>query len=116
MEREKDLDLRTKILLGHRDLKLNIKRKGDTFYKRVPVEYFGRLPGFNFLKVSDLSPGTPTGRKSYSEEEELPSRTRKRTERSESSSPTGPEAVRQKINDISQDDDAWNSFTTKNSL
>ena len=38
------------------------------------------------------------------------------TERSESSSPPCPEAVRQKINDISQDDDAWNGFVTKNSL
>ena len=80
------------------------------------MEYFGRLPGFNFLKVLDLSPGTPTSRKSFSEEEEQPSRTRKRTERSESTSPTGPDAVRQKITDISQDDDAWNGFTTKNSL
>ena len=116
LERERDPELRTKILLGHRDLILSIKRKGDMFYKRVPVELFGKLPGFNFLKVAELSPGAPPGRKSFSGEEEIPSRSRKRTERSESTSPTGPEAVRQKVTDISQDDDAWNGFTTKDSF
>ena len=83
------------------------------FYKRVTVEYFGKIPGFNFLKVSDLSPGYPTGRKSFSEEERQPLRSRKRTERSESSSPPCPEAVRQKIHDVSHDDDAWNGFENK---
>ena len=77
------------------------------------MEHFGRLPGFNFLKVSDLSPGSPTGRKSHSEEEELPTRSRKRTERSESSSPPCPEAVRQKINEVSHDDDTWNGFVNQ---
>ena len=52
LEREKDPSLRTKILLGHRDLKLNIKKKGDLYYKRVLVDMFGRLPDFNFSKVT----------------------------------------------------------------
>ena len=43
LEREKDKDLRTKVFLGQRDLKLNIKKVGDEFYKRVSVEYFGKL-------------------------------------------------------------------------
>ena len=57
LEREKDPNLRTKILLGHRDLKLSIKQKGEEFYKRVSVEYYGKLPGFNFTKVAEMSPG-----------------------------------------------------------
>ena len=110
LEREKDPNLRTKVLLGHRDLKLSVKQKGDTFYKRVPVEYFGKLPGFNFLRVSQLSPGSPAGRKSFSEEEVPQQRSRKRTERSESSSPPCPDPVKPRIQDISHGDDAWNGF------
>ena len=56
-------------MLGHRDLKLNIKQKGDDSYKRVSVEYFGKLPGFNFTRVADLTPGSPKGRRCYSSEE-----------------------------------------------
>ena len=33
------------------------KKKGDNFYKRVSVEYFGKLLEFNFTKTSYLSPG-----------------------------------------------------------
>ena len=51
LEREKDPNLRTKILLGHRDLKLSVKKKGETFYKRVSVEHLGKIPGFNFFKI-----------------------------------------------------------------
>ena len=40
MEREKNPNLRTKVLLGHKDPKLSIKMKGENFYKRVSVEYF----------------------------------------------------------------------------
>ena len=109
MERKKDPNLRTKILLGHRDLKLSIKQKGENFYKRVSVELFGKLPGFNFLKVSELSPGSPAGRKNSTEDEEMQQRTRKRTARSESSSPSGQDSVRPRIQDISHDD-AWNGF------
>ena len=57
LEREKNPNLRTKVLLGHRDLKLSIKQKGDEFYKRVSVEYFGKLPGFNLTRVKELTPG-----------------------------------------------------------
>ena len=61
------------------------------------MEYFGKLPGFNFTKVSDMSPGSPTGRKRFSSEEEEPWRTRKRTIRSESKSPPHPEASKPRI-------------------
>ena len=70
MEREKDPSLRTKIMLGHRDLKLNIQKKGELHYKRVSVEYFRKLPDFNFTRVQSLSPGSPEGRRRYSSEEE----------------------------------------------
>ena len=72
------------------------------------MELFGKLPGFNFLRVSELSPGSPAGRKSY-EEEEVQPRPRKRTVRSESSSPPCPESARPRIHDISHDD-AWNGY------
>ena len=113
LERDKDPDLRTKITLGHRDLKLNVKKKGDTFYKRVPIEHFGRLPGFNFLKISELSPGSPAGRKSHPDEEVPPQPSRKRTARSDSSSPSKPDPMKPRLNDISHDDDAWNGFPAK---
>ena len=104
MEREKDQNLRTKVLLGHRDLKLSIKQKGDDFYKRVSIEYFGKLPGFNFTKIADMSPGSPSGRRRFSSEEDDPPRTRKRTFRSESTSPSHPEASKPRIEDMSHDD------------
>ena len=113
LERDKDPDLRTKITLGHRDLKLNVKKKGDTFYKRVPIEHFGRLPGFNFLKISELSPGSPAGRKNHPDEEVPPQPSRKRTARSDSSSPSKPDPMKPRLNDISHDDDAWNGFPAK---
>ena len=96
--------MRTKILLGHRDLKLNIKLKGDNFYKRVNVEYFGRLPGFNFTRVADLSPGSPTGRRRFSSDDE-PLVTKKRSTRSESKSPPQqPETSKPRVEDISFDE------------
>ena len=85
--------LESKVLLRYRDLKLSFKRKGETFYKRVSVEYFGKLPGFNFTKVTEMSPGSPTGRKRFSSDEEEQTRTRKRTVRSESSSPPQPQST-----------------------
>ena len=91
-------------MLGHRDLKLNIKKKGDLQYKRVSVEYFGKLPDFNFNKISSLSPGLPEGRRRHSSDEEQP-RSRKRTERSESESPRRPFTSRLRIGDISHDDE-----------
>ena len=84
--------------------------KGEEFYKRVSVEYFGKLPGFNFTKVADLTPGSPEGRKRFSSEEEEDIRTRKRTVRSESSSPPQPLTTKQRIEDISQDEAAWDGF------
>ena len=75
----------------------------------MSVEYFGKLPGFNFTKVADLSPGSPRGRKSSNNEEEVPSRTRKRTLRSDSNSPLCPEATRARIHDVSHDQ-AWDGF------
>ena len=75
----------------------------------MSVEYFGKLPGFNFTKVSDMSPGSPTGRRRFSSEEEEQIRTRKRTARSESISPPQPEPTKQRINDISHDE-AWDGF------
>ena len=109
MEREKNPSLRTKILLGHRDLKLNIKQKGNEFYKRVSVEYFGKLPTFNFTKVSEMSPGSPTGRRKFSSEEEEPVRARKRIVISESESPKRPEPTKPRIEDISHDY-PWDGF------
>ena len=83
--------------------------KGENFYKRVSVEYFGKLLGFNFTKVSDLSPGSPTGRKRFSSDEKEPQRTRKRTTRSETNSPPCPQASKPRIDDISHDK-AWDRF------
>ena len=103
MERERDPNLRTKVLLGHRDLKLNIKKKGDPQYKRVSVEYFGRLPNFNFHRAPELSPGSPEGRRKYSSDEEQ-STSRKRNVRSDSESPRRPLASRPRIGDISHDE------------
>ena len=60
MERDKDKDLRTKVLLGKDDLILGIKRKGENFYKWVSVEHFGVIPGFNFKKTVSLE--SPSGR------------------------------------------------------
>ena len=51
-------------MLGHSDLKLNIKMKGDTSYKRLSVKYFGKLPNFNFTKISAISPGS-SGERRY---------------------------------------------------
>ena len=96
------------MLLGHRDLKLSIKLKGEKAYKRVSVEYFGKLPGFNLTKVADMSPGSPRGRKVSSTEEEVP-RNRKRTLRSDSNSPSCPDATRARIHDVSHDQ-AWDGF------
>ena len=77
-------------MLGHRDLQLSIKKKGDSLYRRVSVEYFGKLPGFNFIKPSNLSPSSPEGRRRYSSEEEEQHRGRKRNTRSDTNSPACP--------------------------
>ena len=111
LEREKDPSLRTKILLGHRDLKLCIKKKGEEFYKRVSVEYFGKLPGFNFTSVAEMSPGSPSGRRRFSSKEEEAPRSRKRTVRSESNSPKHPDASKPQIDDISLDENTDNKDT-----
>ena len=50
IERDKDKDLRTKVLLGKDDLILGIKKKGENLYNWVSVEHFGAIPGFNFFK------------------------------------------------------------------
>ena len=91
LEREKDRNLRTKVLLGKSDLILNIKRIGDGFYKRVSVEFFGRLPGFNFTKIAVMSPGSPSGRERLLCDEDDLSRTSKGFLWSGSSSATFPE-------------------------
>ena len=52
------MDLRTKVLLGREDLILSVKRKGENFYKRVPVELFGDIPGFNFKRSAKIEPVT----------------------------------------------------------
>ena len=108
MEREKDKDLRTKVLLGHRDLKLCVKKKGDMYYKRVSVEYFGSLPGFNFTKIAEMSPGSPPGRRRTSSEGDEengddPSRVRKRGDRSESTSPKLPDATRPRLDEETEE-------------
>ena len=104
LEREKDQNLRTKVLLGHRDLKLSIKRKGDDFYKRVSVEYFGKLPGFNFTKIADMSPGSPSGRRHFSGDEDDPPSTRKRIFCRESASISQPEDSRPSSEDKDHDE------------
>ena len=88
---------------------MSINRKGENFYKRVSVEYFGKLPEFIFTKVSNLSLGSPTGRRRFSSEEEEQPRTGKRTTRSDNNSPVCPEASRPRIQDISHDK-AWDGF------
>ena len=80
---------------------MNIKNKGDTKYKCVSVEYFGRLPNFNFTKLSDLSPGSP-GERTYGNREQA-RRPRKRTNRSESNSPNKHSSSKPRIEDISYD-------------
>ena len=99
-------------MLGHRDLKLSIKLKREEFYKRVSVEYFGKLPGFNFTNVKELTPGSPEGKKRYSSDEEEIVTTRKRNMRSESSSPQQPLTTKPRVDDISHDDadTAWDGF------
>ena len=109
LERERNPNLRTKVLLGHRDLKLNIKLKGGGFYKRVYVEYIGKLPGFSFTKVFEMCPGSPKGRRRFSSDEEEQQTSRKRTTRSESKSPQCPEASKPRIDDNSCDE-AWDEF------
>ena len=112
MEREKDVDLRTKVLLGHRDLKLCIKKKGEMYYKRVSVEYFGSLPGFNFTKIAEMTPGSPPGRKrSDSEENEEGERDRQprgvKRDRSVSASPTlRPDATSVRLEDVGPEENA----------
>ena len=91
-------------MLGHRDLKLNIKKKGDLTYKRVSVEFFGKLPNFNFNRVSELSPGSPEGRRRHSSDDDEQIRSRKRTVRSDSESPKRPLTSRLKIGDSSYDE------------
>ena len=96
-------------MLGHRDLLLSIKKKGDSSYRKVSVEYFGKLPRFYFSKPSNLSPSSPEGRRRYSSEEEEQNRGRRRNTRSDKNSPVCPEAVRPRIDEISHDE-AWDSF------
>ena len=86
--------------------------KGEEFYKRVSVEYFGKLPGFNFTRVKELTPGSPEGRKRYSSEEEEGENSRKRNTRSESTSPIQPQTSKPRVEDISHDeiDNAWDGF------
>ena len=91
LEREKDRNLRTKVLLGKDDLILSIKRKGDNFYKRVSVEYFGVIPGFNFKKTAVTSLGSPSGRRRLGGNEDDLSSTRKRSFWNGSFSATFPE-------------------------
>ena len=91
LEREKDRNLRTKVLLGKDDLILSIKRKGDNFYKRVSVEFFGEIPGFNFKKTAVTSLGSPSGRRRLGGDEDDLSSTRKRSFWSGSFSATFPE-------------------------
>ena len=103
MEREKDRNLRTKVLLGKDDLILSIKRKGDNFYKRVLVEYFGEIPGFNFKKTAVMSPGSPSGRRRLSGDEDDLSRTRKGSFWSGSSFTTFPEEYKPPTEDKGHD-------------
>ena len=113
MKREKDVDLRTKVLLGHRHLKLCIKKKGEMYYKRVSVEYFGSLPGFNFTKIAEMTPGSPPGRKrSDSEVREEEERDKQRRgvkrDRSLSASPTlRPEASSVRMEDVGPEGDVF---------
>ena len=67
------------------------------------MEYFGKLPDFNFTRVQNVSPGSPVGRRRYSSGEDQP-RPRKRTVRSESESPSRPIPTKPRIEDISHDD------------
>ena len=76
LKREKDKDLRTKVLLGKDDLILGIKRRGDNFYKWVSVEHFGVIPGFNFKKT--VPPESPSGRGCLGRDEDDRSGIRKR--------------------------------------
>ena len=50
LERDRNPELRTKVMLGHKDLQLSIKKRGESSYRRVSVEHFRKLPGFNFIQ------------------------------------------------------------------
>ena len=104
LERDRNPELRTKVMLGHKDLQISIKKRGESSYRRVSVEYFGKLPGFNFIQPSNLSPSSPEGRRRHSSEEEEQERGRKRNNRSDTNSPTCPKASRPRIEDVSHDD------------
>ena len=73
------------------------------------MEYFGKLPGFNFTKISEMSPGSPKGRRKFSSDDDVPLVSRKRTSRSESGSRPCPDASKLRIDDISHDE-AWDGF------
>ena len=51
--------LRTQVRLGRRDLMLLVKE--DKKWIEVNVDYFGRLPEFDFNNM-EMSPGSPEGR------------------------------------------------------
>ena len=66
------------------------------------VEYFGRLPNFNFTKLPDLSPGSP-GERTYGNREQA-RRPKKRPHSSDSNSPSKQGASKPRIEDISYDE------------
>ena len=79
MAREEDPNLRTQVWLGLNDLVLKIKTKGDSYYRSVPLNYFGDIPPLNFRQDPPCSPTTPKGRNiSSSDDSEEKSRTKKR--------------------------------------
>ena len=62
--RTADPDLRTQIRLGHMDLELLIKMKGDKRWANVPLDRFGYVPPLSTRvePMVDISPTSPVGR------------------------------------------------------
>ena len=111
--RETDTLLRTKISLGHTDLVLKIKRKGERFYKTIAVDSFGPLPPLEFQRNIPLSPGSPLGRSPVPDDNH---QNRKRN-RDDSSSPILNSKLRKpSVHDMSYDSPNSNQTTNMNQV
>ena len=109
--RETDTLLRTKISLGHTDLVLKIKRKGERFYKTIAVDSFGPLPPLEFQRNIPLSPGSPLGRSPVPDDNH---QNRKRN-RDDSSLPILNSKLRKpSVHDMSYDSPNSNQTTNMN--
>ena len=115
LAREEDPQLRTQIRLGSNDFILRIKKKGERFYREVPINTFGPIPALNFIVRQDFSPGEPKGRRRYSSDESVKGgekRKRKSNSSDDSISRSNTKNPRPNINDISDDLVISNKFSS----